>query len=379
MKKFIIAAACALTVLALAAEETIYLIKGDQVVAKYTTDQVDYATFKLPEGVTDPFAPAQGTMLGAVGTYFGTTDGVANFQIELTERAIWDEGLPNTFLYIQFMGNAADYRDLKFDEGTYTIGDGETLEPFKFHPGIIETGPDQQMGVGGTFIVSRDMIDRESLVLVDGGSFTIAKSGSDYEVAGTFELENGESFEFSYIGNIIIQNVSDEQDPAEEFPLPESSLTSDLNLSFDYVLLNNYGQMFADQPDFTYYQYDCYTNESNYDEYLQIGFAVKSGDNPSVVIPAGTYELRPRTAENFAEHDALLIYPFMVQGTYGKINYGCWYSSDYGMKVTPLTTGKVEVLEDVTNPAKVNLKVTLYDAATPAHEVTAAYDGSVDL
>lgn len=378
MKKHIIAAVCALSVLAAAAEDTIYLVKGDKVVAKYSTEEVDYATFKLPEGVKDPDEPLTGTMLGAVGSYFGTTDGVANFQLELTERAIWDEGLPNTFLYIQFMSNAADYHDLKFEEGTYTIGDGETLDPFKFHPGIIVTGPDQMTGVGGTFIVTRDMIDRESLVLVDGGSFTITKSDDGYEVAGTFDLENGESFEFSYVGNIIIQNVSDEQDPAEEFPLPESSMTTDVDLTFNYVLLSNYGQLFADQPDFNYYQYTCYTND-DYDEYLQVGIAVKNSEGSNVIIPAGTYELQPRSAENFAEHDALLIYPFTVQGTYLKINYGCWYNTGYDTVHNALTSGKLEILEDVTNPAKVNMKVTLYDNAETPHTVSATYSGEVDL
>lgn len=38
---------------ALAENETMYLVKGDRVVGKYAVDDVDYATFKLPEGVSD--------------------------------------------------------------------------------------------------------------------------------------------------------------------------------------------------------------------------------------------------------------------------------------------------------------------------------------
>lgn len=34
-------------------DETMYLIKGDRVVAKYNVDDVDYASFELPEGVID--------------------------------------------------------------------------------------------------------------------------------------------------------------------------------------------------------------------------------------------------------------------------------------------------------------------------------------
>lgn len=36
------------------AQETMYLIKGDKVVAKYGIDDVDYVSFKLPEGVKEP-------------------------------------------------------------------------------------------------------------------------------------------------------------------------------------------------------------------------------------------------------------------------------------------------------------------------------------
>lgn len=36
-----------------AAQETLYLVKGDRVVGKYSVEDVDYATFKLPEGVID--------------------------------------------------------------------------------------------------------------------------------------------------------------------------------------------------------------------------------------------------------------------------------------------------------------------------------------
>lgn len=47
------AALLAATVFGAAAQEKIYLVKGDHVVGKYDIDEVDYATFKLPEGVID--------------------------------------------------------------------------------------------------------------------------------------------------------------------------------------------------------------------------------------------------------------------------------------------------------------------------------------
>ena len=135
--------------------------------------------------------------------------------------------------------------------------------------------------------------------------------------------------------------------------------------------------MFVDEPDFTYYQFDCYTND-DYDQYLQVGFAVNSTENTSVIIPAGTYELKARTPENFAANNTLLVYPFTVQGTYGKIHYGCWYNTDYGTVINPLVSGTVEVLEDCTKLSKINMKITLKDNATTPHTVTAAYNGPVD-
>lgn len=55
MTKHILAAALiALTSVATyAADDTMYLIKGENVVAKYNVDDVDYISFSLPEGVTD--------------------------------------------------------------------------------------------------------------------------------------------------------------------------------------------------------------------------------------------------------------------------------------------------------------------------------------
>lgn len=56
MKKILLAAAFAAGFFgasAQTADETMYLIKGDQVVGKYNVDDVDYVSFTLPEGVND--------------------------------------------------------------------------------------------------------------------------------------------------------------------------------------------------------------------------------------------------------------------------------------------------------------------------------------
>lgn len=56
IKKSIIAAVMTVATLGAAAQQghdTMYLVKGDRVVGKYNVEDVDYATFSLPEGVAD--------------------------------------------------------------------------------------------------------------------------------------------------------------------------------------------------------------------------------------------------------------------------------------------------------------------------------------
>lgn len=53
-KNIFITAALALASLSASAQsETMYLVKGDRVVGKYNVEDVDYATFTLPQDVTD--------------------------------------------------------------------------------------------------------------------------------------------------------------------------------------------------------------------------------------------------------------------------------------------------------------------------------------
>ena len=103
MKKYILLTALAAVALAGSAQETMYLIKGNQVVAKYNVADVDYAAFKLPEGVTDITGEGQvlsKTYISASPVYLGTLDGCGSFQIQFSTKDIMNENPPLDMMYL---------------------------------------------------------------------------------------------------------------------------------------------------------------------------------------------------------------------------------------------------------------------------------------
>ena len=390
MKKTILtAAACLLMAGSLQAQETLYLVKGDRVVGKYNVADIDYATFELPEGVKDlddenppvnPPSEMSKEFVSAQGTYFGTQDGVANFQIELNANPVGDESFPRTFLYLQFMSNAADYRDLKFEDGTYTIGDGETLDPFKFHPGIVEwvdteLGP--QQGAGGTFYVYMESGDSADLKMAEGGEFTIKTTGNKvYDVTGTLKLAGNVEFTFSYSGIIFITNMSDEKDPAEEVPNPESTLTADVDLgAIAETYISDFGHLLADESRFTYYALQLFPKDAvnDYNRCLELGLIVdrdKFQDQKGNLLPTGTYPVIGRTHAQFEANDEAALPGWCVAHDMGTAHYGCWYVDNYDV-YSPLEYGEV-VIQDADSNVVV-MTVNLRDAN--GHTVTATYSG----
>lgn len=386
MKKTILtAAACILMAGSIQAQETLYLVKGDHVVGKYNVADIDYATFELPEGVKDldeqdpPVTPPEKMeieFLSAKGTYFGTEEGVANFQIELNANMVGDENFPQRYLNLQFMSNPADYRDLKFEDGTYTIGDGETYEPFKFHPGVVEwvdTELGQQQGAGGTFYVYMDSGDSADLKMAEGGQFTITTLGDKrYNIVGTIQLAGDVTLKFEYTGIILINNMSDEKDPADEVPNPDSSITEDINLgALKEGYIKRYSKFFADEPRFEYIYMLLYPADApNYETCLQLGLIVDREKYPDGLVPSGTYPMIKRTNAEFASHDQAALPAWGIQHDMGVAHYGCWYTTDYNID-SPLETG--EVLVQDSSETEVVLSVNLKDAN--GHTVTATYSG----
>lgn len=98
MKKYILPIVLAAMAMTGIAQETLYLIKGNTVVAKYGVDEVDYATFTLPAGVTDPSEDAGSVLtkkyISASPVYLGTEKESGLFQIQLSTRGIMEENPP---------------------------------------------------------------------------------------------------------------------------------------------------------------------------------------------------------------------------------------------------------------------------------------------
>lgn len=376
IRNLLLAALSLATVAGMHAQETLYLVKDNAVVGKYSVADIDYATFSLPAGVTDPDTPAPGIIstqfVGAVASYFGTTDGVADYMLTLSTRPIWEETKPVTMLYLQFSGNAADYKNLALEPGTYTLGDANSPAPFKFYAGQTSVTP-SGTGVSGSAMTNTSLDSKVDYKLVTDGSFKIEQVGTGYSFSGMLKLEEGDILEFSYSGPCIVENDSEEKDPAEEVPLPESALTSDVQ--FKPLVSECYGliwkDFFADMPGYDYVNIQLY-GDSNYASNLQVVLLVKSADHQGVALPKGVYAVKSKESAT----DLCAISPFIVKSDTGDVLYGNWLTQDF-IDVTPLVSGEVEVLEDVMNlnSGTVKLRINLKDNAAQPHSVTATFEG----
>lgn len=384
IRNFTLAAAVALCGIASQAQETLYLVKDNNVVAKYKTSDVDYATFNLPAGVVDdtPDLPVvtKKTYVGAVGIYYGTDSDVANFQVQLSTRPVIDESLPVEFLYLQFSTPGADYKNLALAEGTYTVkAETDVLEQFKFYPGVreIKDGMEQ---VGGTILLSRPDAETNVATLITDGNFKITKTEEGYKIEGMLMTEKGDVVQFDYNGSIFIENKSDEKDPAEYLPLPESTLTEDVTISSEavtYAYCTIYEGLFTDMPQYRYVYLMLYTDD-NYADCLDFGLLVDTtkGDNHGILLPKGKYPVVAPNDPALKSHVTAALPYFKVMGDNAVGEYGCVYTKDYTKN--PLVSGEVEVLEDAAALNNVNITFTLYDNAGTPHKVSGSYSGPVD-
>lgn len=377
-KKIFAASVAAALTLGVSAQEKLYLVKDNEVVAKYNVADVDYVTFSLPSDVNDDTDAQPGiinrTYKSAVGLYFGTTDDVADYQIQLSSRGIADENIPVDFLYLQLMGPAADFHDLYLPEGTYTVQQGEARKAFTYYAGVRQNTPGGDM-IGGTLILDRPTAESQVTNLVEGGTFTVTKDGNAYKIAGILKLENGSVLEFNYSGACVIDNQSDEKDPAEETELPASSLTEDMEFPTYDVYWSTFGKLFADAQDRIYNYIWFY--DSNYEECLEVGFFVDESLCPEgkFFIPKGKYQVVKKGSEAFNSDKAGALYPFGVMSDTGVARYGCWMVTNYA-DASPLVAGEVELLEDYDGSGNMNIKINLRDNAQTPHTVSGSYNGS---
>jgi len=355
-----------------------YLIKGNEVVAKYNVTDVDYVSFELPEGVTDNTGDnpsiQKKSYISAASFYLGTHEEVADYQIQLSTRHISDENVPVSLLYLQFMGPAADYHNLSIPEGTYTVQKGEERAAFTYYKGIREISIEGEM-VGGTIIIERPDASTTQSVLVEDGTFTVTKEDSKYTISGLLKLDSGEVLDFTYTGECLIENKSDEKDPADLLPLPDSQLTADVNLTAAVAYYGTYGKMFEDKPNSTYNY--IYLYNSSYDNIIEAGFLVDDTKANGLILPKGTYKVVQLGSTEYDTLDNCALAAFRIQGDLNIANYGAWYTDD-NFFMNPLVAGEIEVLEDFDGSNELKVKVTLKDNSATPHTVTSTYSGKAE-
>lgn len=362
------------------ARETMYLIKGDKVVAKYSVADVDYAAFSLPDGVTD--ATGEGhvlskTYVSASPVYHGTNDDCGQFQIQFSTKGIMDENPPLEFLYLDMTTPlVTDLNDIQIAEGTYTLGAADAIHPFKFYPGRHVPVEGVEMPAGSLVYQRPDMLaENDTYTFITDGSFTVTKNGSQYTFTGILKLADGNILEFKYEGPMVVINQSSEQPPAEDRPLPESKLTADYVCtplpSEAYVI--NYKTLFADCPNLEYYMFSLY-EDSNYENCLDIAVVVDRVKYPDVLLPKGSYKVFSRTDGSLTTLQFGACPAFEIMGDQVVASYGCWLTLGYSDKA-PLVSGEVEILEDVVSWNDVKLRAKLYDNAATPHCVTCEFSG----
>lgn len=383
MKKYILPIVLAAMAMTGIAQETLYLIKGNTVVAKYGVDEVDYATFTLPAGVTDPSEDAGSVLtkkyISASPVYLGTEKESGLFQIQLSTRGIMEENPPLELLYLQISTpKVTDLKNITVADGTYTLGDPDDVVPFKFYAGIrmSEGGEDF---AAGTVVVNRPDNSTTEYILATDGMFTIKSDGPQYTVEGMLKLENGNVLELSYSGPFVVSNQSDEQPPVDEVELPVSNLTADYTFrpiaSEAYV--TTYNNLFADVPNLDYHYIMLY-EDANYENSLDIALVVDSDKYPGKILPKGKYPVFSRTDGSLSSVQTGTCPAFTVIGDV-VVNYGCWLKllGADSMITAPLVAGEVEILEDVTSWNNVRLRATLTDNAETPHTVTCEFSGSL--
>jgi len=382
MKKYTLFAAIAAIAVTATAQETMYLVKGNNVVAKYNVDDIDYATFELPDGVTD-ITPGEGSVLNktyisASPVYHGTDQGCGHFQIQLSTKSILEENPPLEFLYLQMSTPVVtDLKNIQIAEGTYTLGDPNAVAPFKFYPGIRQTSGDQEVAMG-TVVVEKPDNTTIDYTFVSDGSFNVKMNGSQYTVSGMLKLENGNILEFSYEGPMSVINESDEQPPADEEPLPESNLTKDYTfkpLARD-AYIQVYHNLFSDLPHLDYNWIMLY-EDTDYANALDIALVVDREKYPDILLPKGKYPIFNRFDGSLSSVEFGACPAFTIKTDTMTASYGCWLKLGYNTTVAPLIIGEVEVLEDVTSWSNVKIRATFKDNAETPHTVTCEFSGSL--
>lgn len=150
----------------------------------------------------DPF---EGTFLGARANYFDDyyETGIGNFEFALTDIA-GDEAMGHT-LYLDLNTTLfASQSAITLVPGTYTCdktGSATTASTFN-------AGSDDGEYYYGTLWVETDSEGTETILKVMDGTCTVSKTGSQYQVSVSVELDNGETRTGEFSGTVSVSDES---------------------------------------------------------------------------------------------------------------------------------------------------------------------------
>jgi len=231
MKKFILP----LLLLAAAftpasADEMMYLIKGDQVVAKYNVNDIDYASFYLPEGVVDTPIRLTVDNVGKNNVTYTVSTTSSNTAYAHGILSEWD-------LWYAAMDNFGEEFDALTDEqkvavlqaylpyaGYFGIGNGTYTQTDNADDGM---GERQSVRPGTTYYLCAWQVDPVTQAPLEYFEYTKFTTEEPGESTGTldvsFKRQNAEglAFNFSMSSNmqyvIVVYGMKDVMDSFVEF------------------------------------------------------------------------------------------------------------------------------------------------------------------
>lgn len=303
-----------------------------------------------------PVEPDETEGIDVTAIYYGdyNENNTGNFGLNfLTAGMEWDDfdetyiG-PGSLFAFELNSDLAANPDLaKITPGTYTFDAAETYEHMTFTDATLT-----EYAADGT----------QTVTAVSGGTLEVSVTPSGmYQFEGTFALENGNTYNFTYNGYIRFLNRTGEGQM--------SNLTSNVEVKgLTQGAVIYWGETFTETSDYVSVilagpDYDLLQNLGN-SPALNLGLNVTPG---STSIPDGTYNVI--NANEADDYDTFTALSGVFESTYGGY-FGTWYfdkSSEAAM-----LTGTVKVTSAGKN---YTFEVNLADGY--GHTVTGTYTGTL--
>jgi len=317
--------------------------------------------------------------LSAVGEFQGESNGTAVYVLDLSTNEYSYNGeadkWPVTHLYVALGGpSGVDLTKLTLPEGEYTAGDADAPEAGKFFPGIFDESG--KAAYNSYVAVQQEKNGEIGVDLIKDGKLSVVSTGAlgKYNISGELVYEDGTKLTIDFEGYILVENGSSEVPPSDELPLPETSLTENLELNIVEAYYYNYGTTRYVDKKRTELYLQLYA-DNNYANCLDLFLLIDSdkytGDK---VLPVGKYPLYPWYQYIVPELSGVAGY-HVKSDNVPDVWLGCNYTSDYTSK-SAIVSGEIEVVSCDEN-MNAEIKFTLYDNAATPHSVTGSFKGKL--